>query len=54
MGLPRGVERGEIYQDRAKYLLELKRKRNFGKKFLKKWLDLECFFKKLGFSTVSL
>ena len=54
MGLRRGTKRGSIYPDRTKYFLEPNGKYVFGKKFLKKYLDPECFFKKLGFSTGSL
>jgi hypothetical protein len=45
MGLLRGDERGEIYQDWTKYLLEPNWKYDFGKKFLKKYFDPECFLK---------
>jgi hypothetical protein len=40
--------------DRTKYLPGLKWKRDFGKIFLKKIFDLDYFFKKPGFSAVSL
>jgi len=54
MGLLIGVESGQVYQDRTKYLLELKLKQDFGKEFLKKSLGHGCLFEKLGFSTGSL
>jgi hypothetical protein len=45
MGLLRGDERGEIYQDRTKYLLEPNGKYDFGKKFLKKSFAPDYFLK---------
>jgi hypothetical protein len=45
MGLLRGVERGEIYPDRAKYLLEPDGKYDLDKKFLEKYFDPDFFFK---------
>jgi hypothetical protein len=54
MGLPRGTERGTIYPDRVKSLLESKWEQGFGENILKGYFNLEGFFKKLGFSTGSL
>jgi len=54
MGLHRGTKRGTIYPDRVKSLLESKWEQGFGENFLKRYFNLEGFFKKLGFSTGSL
>ena len=54
MGLRRGAERGQTYLDRIKSLLEPKWEQDFFRIFLKMSFDPEGFFKKQGFSTVSL
>ena len=49
MGLHRGTKRGTIYPDRVKSLLESKWEQGFGENFLKRYFNLEGFFKKTGF-----